>query len=296
MDARWNFLLLALGLLSLAGCYSNPAYQREIAILRGEIIDLEDKYYSIKSQYESAQIEIQSLRGNPPNAQGNGNSEEIFGQPRNGNEPLPNQEDNDPIIEDGEGGDGENDMGGNDGYLTGPENRNFESASIPQKSDPAAWVRDIQIDRELSRAQNFDGKAGDDGILLVVQPVDDAGNVIPVAGKIKVSIIDKHEKGERQRIGFYELLEQDVQPIIETSEALGAGIHLRLNWNRHVPRNRLVRVFVRYEVEGRRYQASIPIRVNTTADQQANWTPDRMSPTAAQSSSNNNRPTWRPRR
>ena len=45
---------LILVLLFTAGCRMNPRAEREIALLRAEILDLEDQYYSLKSRCESS--------------------------------------------------------------------------------------------------------------------------------------------------------------------------------------------------------------------------------------------------
>ena len=46
-------LLLIVGVLLSTGCRMNPRAEREIALLRAEILDLEDQYYSLKSRCEA---------------------------------------------------------------------------------------------------------------------------------------------------------------------------------------------------------------------------------------------------
>lgn len=47
-------LLLLLGLLALAGCRTNPACERQIGLMRAELIALEDKYYLLEGKYRDA--------------------------------------------------------------------------------------------------------------------------------------------------------------------------------------------------------------------------------------------------
>lgn len=51
-----GFLLILcfLMVLAAAGCQTSPAARREIALLKAEIIDLEDQYYRIKSEFRAA--------------------------------------------------------------------------------------------------------------------------------------------------------------------------------------------------------------------------------------------------
>ena len=50
-----------------AGCQSTPAhYERELAVMRGEIIDLESKYFSLKSDYEMALADLEACRSPAP--------------------------------------------------------------------------------------------------------------------------------------------------------------------------------------------------------------------------------------
>ena len=44
-------LAVALILLAIAGCSTDPRARREIALMRNEILDLEDQYYSLKAKY-----------------------------------------------------------------------------------------------------------------------------------------------------------------------------------------------------------------------------------------------------
>ena len=52
MNFRLSILLLIVA--AAVGCQSNPAYQREIAILRGEIIDLETTYAGPEAKARAA--------------------------------------------------------------------------------------------------------------------------------------------------------------------------------------------------------------------------------------------------
>lgn len=53
-----RLILVALLCLVAIGCRSNPRRARETALLRSEILDLEDKYYLLKSKYDGVMSQI----------------------------------------------------------------------------------------------------------------------------------------------------------------------------------------------------------------------------------------------
>ena len=302
--------ILSLIIVSSVGCYSNPAYQREIAILRGEIIDLENKYYALKSDHEMATAELANCRsGNCP--PGNtyyspSNSSDIGNQPTPVEElpksSNPESDDNGtPMIEDGDvtpktsasnTGYGEQFSNGELTIDSSTEN------DVPVKTDPQSWVKKIRVAGQLSHGEDFDGKSGDDGIVLVVQPLDQQGNVVTVAADLTVSVIDPRESGRRQFIALHRLKRQEVKSMLESSEEIGAGIHVRIPWNSYQPRNEQLRVFVRFQTSDNRkletntaIKISLPKNGDQLADQQR---PIRSkTPALPASSSKSN---WRPRR
>lgn len=58
-------LLVTLLGAAFTGCQTPARYQRETALLRAEILDLEDQFYSMKSRYDAATRELQVCRGTP---------------------------------------------------------------------------------------------------------------------------------------------------------------------------------------------------------------------------------------
>jgi hypothetical protein len=44
-------LLPFLALIALSGCHTNPACERQIGLMRSELIALEDKYYALEARY-----------------------------------------------------------------------------------------------------------------------------------------------------------------------------------------------------------------------------------------------------
>ena len=59
---RREFLIIGLCLIAI-GCNADPRGRRETALLRAEILDLEDKYYQIKYERDQAMSELSACQG-----------------------------------------------------------------------------------------------------------------------------------------------------------------------------------------------------------------------------------------
>jgi hypothetical protein len=65
-------------------------------------------------------------------------------------------------------------------------------------------VREIRVER-LTGPANYDGKPGNDGITVYIQPIDRDGHVIKAAGAIRVELFDLANPDGKRRIGEYRL-------------------------------------------------------------------------------------------
>jgi len=322
--------------------------------MRGEIIDLENKYFTMKSQYESAMAQLGATPGNEDflksnsvapsdtfytpfdNNSGNSQPEEIFRRPdndgsggsvldRNRTQPeeLPKRDNTqrspDDLNLDIKDDDENNSQGSQyrrprrgevfgANELIGPSNTlpNSQPQKKQRRTNAQDWIRAIRLSQEKTAGQNLDQNPGHDGLMVVVQPIDQDGNVIPVAGDMTISIIDPKAATSRQRISFYRLPADEVEEMLETSEALGPGIHLPVAWNHQIPQHADLKVFVRFTSENnRRFEASMPVQIQVptgsrtqNGDQFVDTDSDQNIEQGipASPASSRKRPQWRPRR
>ncbi len=73
--------------------------------------------------------------------------------------------------------------------------------------DPQRWERafrpvDVRI-ATRSGGANYDNKPGDDGVTVYLQPIDRDGDVVKVAGEIRIQLYDLAAAPGRQLIGEY---------------------------------------------------------------------------------------------
>lgn len=97
----------------------------------------------------------------------------------------------------------------------------------------------------LSRAANFDDESDDDGLYLVLQPLNESGQVVPVAASLAVVILDPSREGAAARIGRRDYSATEVKAKMQPL-GTNQGIHLRMPWNGPDPGADRVLVFARY--------------------------------------------------
>jgi hypothetical protein len=129
--------------------------------------------------------------------------------------------------------------------------------------DPAsARVQKITLDELLTGAFDVDGRPGDDGLSVVVQPLDDNGRRAVAAGPISVVVIDPAISGEAARVARWDFTAEETAAMYRKSGS-AEGFHLELRWpDQTAIRHDELRLFVRYTTaDGRKLHAEKPIEV-----------------------------------
>lgn len=106
-------------------------------------------------------------------------------------------------------------------------------------------VAQIFINPENTMLSDFDGDNMEDGLTLLVQPLDNTGTIVPRAGDVVVSVV-KDTPGEKpQRIGFWKFASDQVLRRV-TTERGRRGLLFELPWQRSIPQGDNLVIFVRY--------------------------------------------------
>ena len=134
-------------------------------------------------------------------------------------------------------------------------------------------VMDIGFHPTMCHGHNFDEVPGDDGLYLVVTPMNASGQILNQVGTLTVIVEDAAEPTDNGRIGAWEFTPEQ---LAETLEPIGAaqGFHLSLPWQEKKPTSRTVNVFLRYTSDMDRIhvnQREVQIRVANA--EKAVWTP-----------------------
>jgi hypothetical protein len=142
---------------------------------------------------------------------------------------------------------------------------------LPEPADPK--VTHLFLNPIRTRGANFDSDPGDDGIALVLEPRNQAGEFVPQAGRITVSVLDPTKQGDAARLALWHLDEKLVRQRISRSNQ-SRGIQLQLPWPGAVPETNQVKLYVRYETaDGRRVHAQHDLILNPSAHASQRWTP-----------------------
>lgn len=144
-----------------------------------------------------------------------------------------------------------------------------ESSNLPTSPSVAAQpaddlvVNSIALNRR-SGGWNADSVAGDDGILVIVEPRNAQGMVVPSAGDISLVVIDPAVAGEGGRYARWDFTTADAAATYRPAVDGGtAGLHFELPWPHAPPTHSRLKLFVRFTTDdGRRLQAERDLTID----------------------------------
>lgn len=132
-------------------------------------------------------------------------------------------------------------------------------------------VDQIWINSDLSSASDWDGKAGEDGINLVIEPRNREGKYLPLAGPVSVVVLNPTAAGEKKRIARWDLDPKQVDQQMRQSDN-SQGIQLKLPWPDRPPQDRRFQVVVRYvTADGRKLESASALPLGTPRRSADQW-------------------------
>lgn len=134
-------------------------------------------------------------------------------------------------------------------------------------------VVELAFHPTLSRAANFDDAGDDDGLILVLQPKNERGQMVPEAADLSVVVLDPAREGNAARIGRWDYSAEEVRSKMQPIGS-NQGIQLTLPWNGPDPSADRVIVFARYTFEnGRQVIGQKEIFVSSDGGLRTVWAP-----------------------
>lgn len=125
----------------------------------------------------------------------------------------------------------------------------------------------------LSRAANFDDRTDDDGLYLVLQPLNEAGQMVPIAADLTVLVVDPSQSEGKDVIGRRDYSAREVQAKMQPI-GTNQGIHLTMPWNGPNPGGDRVFVLARYTfADGRQVVGEKTIFVSSEGGLKTVWAP-----------------------
>jgi len=142
-----------------------------------------------------------------------------------------------------------------------------EEAKKPRtKASPASLghgkAERITLDADRTRSRNRDGKSGDEGLDVVVQPRDAQGRLLRPAGSVSIVVLDPTFSGPQARVARWDFAAKDIVSLASTQRP-EEGLLLELDWPGTPPHNRTLNLYVRYLTpEGRELRTEQQVDVS----------------------------------
>jgi hypothetical protein len=155
----------------------------------------------------------------------------------------------------------------------------------PEPLPPAAptdtKVTHLFLNPIMTGGSDLDSRPGDDGLSVVVEPRNAAGEYVPRAGAISIVVLDPSKAGEEARVARWNFDLSAMQQKLKTGSA-ARGIQLQMPWPASPPSAERLHLFVRYETaDGRQLQTDREIFLTPPGQLSQRWTPrpaDRQRP------------------
>lgn len=119
----------------------------------------------------------------------------------------------------------------------------------PARISAAAGASDgalvqLELKTFLLASSQGDEHAGEEGLVLLVEPRDAAGQVVRATGRVSVVVLDPNHAGGPQRVERWDFAAAEAAAKFRESP-LGTGLHLDLHWRSQPPANRTLWLYVR---------------------------------------------------
>jgi hypothetical protein len=158
------------------------------------------------------------------------------------------------------------------------------ATSSPSPGSPAGGqlpkLSEIAFHPSLCRVASGDLGRGQQGLYLVLQPRDERGQFVPLAGQLSVVVSDPSSDAEDDRLGRWDFSPPDVAEMMQAT-GHGRGVHLPLQWpsgidGENPPAENMggtVVVHIRYQLSnGLRLVNQRTFQLSAVSDAPARWT------------------------
>lgn len=134
-------------------------------------------------------------------------------------------------------------------------------------------VTNVFINPFQTMGVELDQQPGDDGITLLCEPRNDAGQLVAQAGEMTIVVLDPALEGEAGRVARWELSKDEVgQRMLDARPE--QGIKAQLKWTDKRPEHGKLKIFVRYHTaDGRQVEAASDVYVTLPGQISQRWTP-----------------------
>ncbi len=136
-------------------------------------------------------------------------------------------------------------------------------------------VTNLFINPFHTKGVELDQQPGDDGITLLFEPRNAAGQCVPQAGEVTIVLLDPAISGESARVARWELSKTEVGKRILDARP-ERGVKVQLKWPDERPQHGKLKIFVRYtNTDGELIETRSDVFITLPGELSQRWTPRR---------------------
>jgi len=164
--------------------------------------------------------------------------------------------------------------------LPRPEAEDQETEEAPRfrpistsSSGSGGPATQLVLNRLLCGGRDEDGRPGDEGLTVVLQPRDARGSTVEKPGPVAIVVLDPAQEGDAARVARWDFTAAQIaRRFRETGR--GRAIQLETSWPAAPPVHNDLHLFVRYTGgDGQHLEADQPIRVALPGERPPRWVP-----------------------
>lgn len=134
-------------------------------------------------------------------------------------------------------------------------------------------VTKIVLNPKLTGGYSVDNKAGDDGLMVVIEPQNVEGQYVDVAGPVSVVLLDPAYSGKEAFVDRWDFDASYATDHLQCT-LLGKGVHLKIPWTEGPPKHESLQLHVRYTTEdGEVLEQKKDIKIDLRGGTSQSWTP-----------------------
>ncbi|MDY0168521.1 MAG: hypothetical protein RBS80_18370 [Thermoguttaceae bacterium] len=136
--------------------------------------------------------------------------------------------------------------------------------AAPRAAKEGRLATQLRIDAHATGGHDLDGRAGDDGLRVVIQPLDENQRLVIAPAEVSIVLLDPNPalKGDAARVARWDFTADEVASAIRASDDGVEGILLKVVWRDNIPQNEHLHLFVRYTAaDGRQLEDQLELQI-----------------------------------